>query len=336
MFDQVLFDPHQATASALTALKLAVAVALPLSLGMRERRLLPFLQGLVLSLTGGLFVLRTDAALSRAGALFAQDVHAEVFVALVSTLLIVAWATAWVLIPAILGAAVTAPTRLRAALWLIVMAAVAYVTIFVAGPLPGAVAGKVRIIDARAEVLDERHAAAMRDARIENALLACRRIDDLRMRLDAAAPTAADAVAKATRRLDRAVTQWGIAADATAKACSERISATPLAEVRNVVSHAEAAYGQHFSTRRLVPIAWVQEPAAHEAALASPKALDLRAYFSRAIKDPRRHVQVVVGELDFLTTWLLLAELTVAALAIFDALLARASPRATRQSAATV
>ncbi|MEQ1805147.1 MAG: hypothetical protein ABL900_07185, partial [Burkholderiaceae bacterium] len=170
-----------------------------------------------------------------------------------------------------------------------------------------------------------RFEVAVQGARAANAMLACGRLAELRMRLDAASATSEAAADKARARIYRMVTDWGVNANATASECTTALRTRSTLEIRTVAAQAEAAYAYSFSIKRLAPLAWTSEPAADDIPVVTAKALGLRAYFVQAFKSPRQHLASVTGDLDLPTSWLLLTELIVMLLAVLDACLRRAN-----------
>lgn len=300
----------------LTAL---MVVAWPVSSAVQQRRPLEVMRALILLATGTLLLMRAQAAFTSAADTLAADLHPELVTAVLTLIVMSAWAGTWLaVLPAIGDAVAEARNAIQALVLATVGMALVYVVVAVVAPLPG------------------KFAAAGRDAESATRQAANDRQTQARGQLNAGVLVLCSQLAEIDRfwalkpagryrqsQIDRLASwtrSWGLQRDSV-QACVE---SAPKQPERLVALEADL-------NARLIPWVTSLRPSAVAWPVSGPvtgsdgfgmRDMQLTAYFGMAFGDPWAHLKKVVNELDLATSMVLLGEL-MAALAWLADLLAR-------------
>lgn len=314
------FDFQLGLGNLLAWLTALMVVAWPISTAMQQRRPLEWMRALILLATGTLLLMRAQAAFTSAADTLAADLHPELVTAVLTLIVMSAWAGTWLaVLPAIGDAVAEARNAIQALVLATVGMALVYVVVAVVAPLPGKFAAAGRDAESATRQAANEWQTLAQGQLSAGVLALCSQVAEID-RFWALKPAGRYRQSQIDR-LDGWTRSWGLRRDSV-QACVE---SGPRQPERLVALEADL-------NARLIPwvtglrpsaIAWPVSAPMAESDRFGMRDIQLTAYFGMAFGDPWAHLKKVVNELDLATSMVLLGELMAALAWLVDLLTRR-------------
>jgi len=307
---------------------------LPVVVAVRAGRPLVLLRGILLSMTGSLFLVRSEPALQHAAQAFLTDLHPTLPPALMLAVLVLVWVGTWNTVLPELGDTVARAPSVRGGGWqralgvlaiypavFVVSALAIYFAVFVLGGLPGALAHGLNDQGQRAGLRDRTQAAELTAARAANAVAVCSYAAEA-LRALKAKRTQSERVQRARAEVIEVGERWAVQVGARATACNPQAEKLTLVQAQELVREVDNVMRRASpGTAQVTPI-WTAEPKAVVEVVGLSQ-MGLKGYFTDAIWNPWAHISRMFADLDLALTFVLLGEVCAAFLWLLDVSLRR-------------